>query len=142
MHTLYLVLSLSVFCLGSGISADSAHAQSPQPVNAAQAPPALKTKIADSYGNLPISFEANRGQTNSSVKFLARGSGYGLCLTGQEAVFALHAPQPAKTRSGAERLGPAHLPPVGKSDLVRMQTATGRRLGNRPPRFLYFQVSI
>ena len=32
-------------------------------------------------GHLPLVFEANQGQTDSRVKFLARGSGYGLFLT-------------------------------------------------------------
>jgi hypothetical protein len=37
------------------------------------------------FGRLPMSFEANRGQADGSVKFLARGSGYGLYLTPSEA---------------------------------------------------------
>jgi hypothetical protein len=36
-----------------------------------------------------LSFEANQGQTNERVKFLSRGRGYTLFLTGDEAVFAL-----------------------------------------------------
>jgi hypothetical protein len=39
-----------------------------------------------SYARLPLSFEANEGQTDQRVKFLARGRGYGLFLTGNEAV--------------------------------------------------------
>jgi hypothetical protein len=38
---------------------------------------------------LPISFEANEGQTDSQVKFLARGAGYGLFLTSNQAVLAM-----------------------------------------------------
>ena len=38
------------------------------------------------YGNLPLSFEVNKGQTHDDVKFLARSSGYTLFLTGNEAV--------------------------------------------------------
>ena len=38
------------------------------------------------YGKLPLSFEANQGQAEAHVKFLARGRGYGLFLTGTEAV--------------------------------------------------------
>ena len=37
---------------------------------------------------LPLSFEPNRGQTDPQVKFLARGSGYGLYLTSDAAVLA------------------------------------------------------
>src|SRR5262245_13328754 len=43
------------------------------------------------YGKLPLSFEANHGQTDSQVKFLSRGSGYTLFLTGAEAVLSLRA---------------------------------------------------
>src|SRR5438876_5740538 len=42
------------------------------------------------YGRLPLSFIANRGQTDSQVQFLARGSGYNLFLTPNEAVLTLH----------------------------------------------------
>src|SRR2546429_6526646 len=41
------------------------------------------------YGKLPLSFEANHGQTDSQVQFLCRGSGYTLFLTKTEAVFQL-----------------------------------------------------
>ena len=43
-----------------------------------------------SYGQLPLSFEANQGQADPSVNFLSRGSGYSLFLTPAEAVLALH----------------------------------------------------
>ncbi len=39
---------------------------------------------------LPLFFEPNQGQTASAVRFLARGSGYGLFLTSDEAVLSLH----------------------------------------------------
>ena len=45
--------------------------------------------IHGSYVKLPLSFEANTGQTNSAVKFLSRGRGYTLFLTSDEAVLAL-----------------------------------------------------
>lgn len=41
------------------------------------------------YGHLPLIFEPNQGQTDAHVRFLARGSGYSLFLTAQEAVLAL-----------------------------------------------------
>src|SRR5438034_2670728 len=46
-------------------------------------------QLAEIYGKVPLSFEANRGQTDPSVKFLSRGSGYTLFLTGDEAVLSL-----------------------------------------------------
>jgi Bacterial Ig-like domain (group 3)/Chitobiase/beta-hexosaminidase C-terminal domain/Beta-propeller repeat len=54
-------------------------------------------KLAENYGRLPLSFEANHGQVNRSVKFLARGSGYQLFLTGQEAVLTLNKPVATRT---------------------------------------------
>src|SRR5262249_25613538 len=42
----------------------------------------------DAYVQLPLTFEPNEGQTDASVRFLSRGSGYTLFLTGSEAVLA------------------------------------------------------
>ncbi|MFB3921871.1 MAG: SBBP repeat-containing protein [Terriglobia bacterium] len=42
-----------------------------------------------SFGDIPLSFEANQGQTDRQVKFLSRGRGYGLFLTASEAVLTL-----------------------------------------------------
>src|SRR5262245_30813316 len=52
---------------------------------AAQTAAAART----AYGQLPLSFEANAGQTDPRVKFLARGNGYGFFLTDDEAVLRL-----------------------------------------------------
>jgi hypothetical protein len=38
------------------------------------------------YGNLPVAFEANQGQTDAQVRYLSRGLGYTLFLTSTEAV--------------------------------------------------------
>ena len=51
--------------------------------------PKTQAKILESYGKLPLSFEANHGQTDARVKFLSRSSGYTLFLTGDAAVFSL-----------------------------------------------------
>jgi hypothetical protein len=48
-----------------------------------------KSRLAKTYGKLPLRFEANEGQTDANVKFLARGAGYRLFLTADEAVIAL-----------------------------------------------------
>ena len=41
------------------------------------------------YAQLPMRFEVNEGQTDGRVKYLARGAGYTVFLTGEEAVLAL-----------------------------------------------------
>ena len=44
------------------------------------------------FGQLPLSFEPNQGQTDPQVKFLARGAGYGVFLTSDQAVLTLRRP--------------------------------------------------
>jgi hypothetical protein len=62
--------------------------------------------LAQSYGKLPLRFEPNYGQTAEPVQFLARGSGYTLFLTNQEAVLSLAARQPEPAaRPGTSKAG-------------------------------------
>jgi hypothetical protein len=51
--------------------------------------PLTPAEARAAYGQLPLSFETNRGQTDEAVNFLARGAGYALFLKPTEAVFAL-----------------------------------------------------
>ncbi len=53
---------------------------------------AIQSGVKEAYGRLPLSFEANQGQTYSQVKFLARNRGYNLFLTPTEAVLTLSRP--------------------------------------------------
>src|SRR5207245_2284708 len=43
--------------------------------------PSSSTALATAYGNLPLAFEVNQGQTAPQVDFLAHGDGYLLSLT-------------------------------------------------------------
>jgi hypothetical protein len=61
--------------------------------------PSQKAQLVESYGNLPLSFEANTGQAGPGVKFLSRGNGYGLYLTDDGAVLTLRKRLPAAARS-------------------------------------------
>ncbi|HEY0003167.1 MAG TPA: SBBP repeat-containing protein [Pyrinomonadaceae bacterium] len=54
-----------------------------------QATPLTHVQAREAYGQIAMSFEANRGQTDASVNFLARGAGYTLFLKPTEAVFVL-----------------------------------------------------
>ena len=56
------------------------------------AEPAVRARAVESYGKLPLSFEANQGQTDRQVRFLSRASGYSLFLTENEAVLSLRKP--------------------------------------------------
>src|SRR5262245_26428897 len=56
---------------------------------AAAPPPPSMAAAQSAYGHLPLSFEANQGQTDSRVNYLARGHGYQVFLTPSEAVVVL-----------------------------------------------------
>jgi hypothetical protein len=79
--------------------------------------------LVEAYGKLPLSFEVNKGQTDQQVKFLSRGSGYSLFLTGNEAVLALRKPiqmangkrQRAKGVTQGSHLNPAAFPGLLRS---------------------------
>jgi hypothetical protein len=65
----------------------AAKAKSTAPQN--EVAPAAAAKTSGGYGDLPLSFEENRGQTDSRVSYLARGRGYTLFLTPTKEVLAL-----------------------------------------------------
>jgi hypothetical protein len=67
----------------------------PASKSASQPDSAARARAVDTYGKLPLSFEANQGQTDSRVKFMAQGPGYKLFLTSDAAVLALPAPSRA-----------------------------------------------
>ncbi|HUO06200.1 MAG TPA: SBBP repeat-containing protein [Candidatus Binataceae bacterium] len=85
------------------VSLEAVHAKSASPDAAAPRKPVQATQsapqAANLYGKIPLSFEANHGQTDSRVKFLSRGNGYTLFLTPDEAVLSL--------RSAAESSHPS-----------------------------------
>jgi hypothetical protein len=63
------------------------HQQPASPAREPERPSNLKHQVT--YSTLPLSFEANRGQTDQQVKFLSRGRGYSLFLTPAEAVLVV-----------------------------------------------------
>jgi hypothetical protein len=62
-------------------------------------PAAATARIQEGHGRLPMHFEPNLGQTTDEVKFVARGPGYTLFLTADEAVLALRPSRPASDRA-------------------------------------------
>ena len=81
-----------------------------QTIRGGSAPPprADEQHLLETYGKLPLSFEANAGQTSNEVKFLSRGPGYTLFLTRRaEAVLESsaaapqHVPEPQRSPGAA-----------------------------------------
>ncbi len=51
---------------------------------------AIRARVTSFYGKAPLSFEANRGQADGRVRFIARGQGFTLFLSEKgEAFFSL-----------------------------------------------------
>ncbi len=57
--------------------------------------------VLQAYGQLPMRFELNQGQTDAQVSYLARGSGYAVFLTPTEAVMTLQAAPSAPADGGS-----------------------------------------
>jgi uncharacterized repeat protein (TIGR01451 family) len=56
------------------------------------------TKVNVDFGKVPLSFEANRGQTDARVDYLSRGKGYTLLLTRDQAVLRLKEGAPLRMK--------------------------------------------
>ena len=82
----------------------------PSTKSSAVAMPAVQAKVLDSYGKLPLSFEANHGQADGRVKFLSRTGGYSLFLTEDEAVLALRGTMPNTRKTKIQATGDAPEP--------------------------------
>ena len=90
-------------------------------------PEPTNQRVLATYGKLPLSFEANQGQTDPQVKFLSRGRGYSLFLTSTEAVLSLISPQGAPSAQrdnsasdSAPLVSSAVSPPKQESAVLRM----------------------
>ncbi len=70
---------------------------------AAQPDQASREQLSQAYGKLPLYFEANRGQTDSQVRFLSRSHRQTLFLTSSEAVLVFTTPSPTATGQPEKR---------------------------------------
>src|SRR5438876_470157 len=66
-----------------------------------ESPSTAKARLQEAYGKLPLSFEANRGQTDPQVRFLSRATGHTLFLAPTEAVLVFIKPEPLAQRKAA-----------------------------------------
>src|SRR5438128_2234709 len=73
--------------------------QGPRLLPAAEPAVATKATLQTAYGHLPLSFEANQGQSDAQVQFLAHGRGYSLFLTPSEAVLTLRQKPGARSQN-------------------------------------------
>jgi hypothetical protein len=89
---------------------------------------AVETSTAKVLGRAPLAFEPNLGQSDPQVRYLARGAGYALFLTRDEAVLALMSASPG--------------PSKGQGALIRQSVLRMRPLGSRPAEALEPEQSL
>ena len=90
---------VAIALVGAGVRSHRAVATA-QPV-VAKTPATTPTvdqnsRVRARLGTLPLAFEANQGQTDPQVKYLARGNGYKLFLTSSDAVLSLTSGSPSR----------------------------------------------
>lgn len=103
-----MVALAAVVGISGSASLRSRHASpSAQPATASAKPATAFTadqhgRVQASLDKLPLAFEANQGQTDPQVKYMARGNGYTVFLTANETVFAMssQAPPPHSAKHG------------------------------------------
>jgi len=92
LHSRVLVALVILVFVGAIVLGFDANARQPRSSNQKTAsffPARAATNNAlqqHVFANLPLVFESNQGQSDSQVKFLSHGSGYGLSLADNEAV--------------------------------------------------------
>ena len=97
-----IVALAAVVGVAGSASLRSRHAnQSAQPATATAKPATVLTadqrgRVQASMSQLPLAFEANQGQTDPQVKYVARGNGYTVFLTANETVFAMQSASQAR----------------------------------------------
>jgi hypothetical protein len=104
------------------ISADRPAAKSSEGPAATSPAAAKQNRVLENYGQIPLSFEPNAGQTDARVKFLSRGPGYTVFLTNDEAVLALSGSNKRKQGSSAENA----LPLAGFREISSPRPEPGR----------------
>lgn len=105
---MYALLAVATSCALS-TAADAASQTRPPPYRSSRAAPVADRStpsppVAVDYAKLPMSFEANQGQSADRVKFLAHASGYSLFLTDEEAVLSLPDGSPPSALRHSEQL--------------------------------------
>jgi len=90
-----LLTGLAVFALAGGSlrrKAGVANEGTKTDVLRTDTDPTQRMSLLANYSRLPLIFEQNQGQSHPKVRFLARGSNYGIFLTPQAAVLSLQRP--------------------------------------------------
>ena len=118
-----VVLAAFLLFAPSGVEVDPSSSFANPVQQDRNTPPAVhdRNDLMAQYSQLPLEFEANQGQSDPRVQFLARGHGYTLFLTGGDAVLELRkgeSPRATPFTVGNSRQSP--------SSLVRMRLVAAK----------------
>jgi hypothetical protein len=117
--------TLIALCLGLLIA--SAFGQAAAINGPSRSNPAASSRVKVQLDQLPLRFEANRGQADKRVRFISRGPGYTLFLTSREAVLSLATPA-AKQGAPGKRMQPeAAASPRTPPAVVRLELTGANR---------------
>lgn len=95
----------------------------------------LTKQVAEAYGRLPISFEANQGQLPGEVKFFSRASGFGMFLAPGEATMLLRSTgETPRTAALRMKLMGANLAAPAKG-AKELPGKTNYFIGNQPAKW-------
>jgi hypothetical protein len=145
----------NIAAVGAANAAAISSATTSSPASLASQPetvtPAARSRIQANYTALPLAFEKNQGQTDSQVQYMARGNGYILFLTANDAVFSLQSRSAESAASTLRRGAVLHAKNPGQrkaqqdsTAVVRMRLAGGNSLakvsasGQLPGKSNYF----
>ncbi|MGH9939435.1 MAG: SBBP repeat-containing protein, partial [Blastocatellia bacterium] len=95
-------------------------------------PEADKARVKREYGRLPMNFEVNQGQADDSVKFLARGHGYQVFLTGGEAALVLQGEKSCVSQPNILRIKPVGARGGKVSGYDLLPAKSNYLIGNNP----------
>jgi hypothetical protein len=131
---------------GTGLRMHSRNAIAKRTIQSPVLTAETSAKVRANLEASPLGFEANQGQTDPQVKYMARGSGYTVFLTANDTVFALHSSSqapatrvsqnPGTAQSAAQKERPAaiHMHLVGGNP--ESQISAGSQLPGRSNYFI------
>ncbi len=93
---------------------------------------ATSARESSVYGQLPLNFVANRGQTDPRAAFVAHGKGYTLFLSPTETVFVAQAPPRPAVSAGLRALSARSAREVPRAEVIRTSVVRMQLLGADP----------
>lgn len=107
--------------------------RSVQPASGAQPKlpiPTVQLQVKEALNKLPLSFEANRGQTDKTVQYISRGTNYTVYLSSAEARFELPGPPNRHTAFSLQLAGACFNGPI--EGLDPLPARSNYFIGNNP----------